>query len=70
MTMASKLQRGVTEKDLRNTVLSIFDTLYVDDVGGGPYFDPNKEWDVGMLETVAELVNAVAEGVSKKPAGK
>jgi hypothetical protein len=67
MSQNCKLQSGVTEKDMRNTLLNIFDILYVEnDDSGEPVYNPDKEWEAETIELVAEIINNVVEGIPSK----
>jgi hypothetical protein len=67
MNAQSKIQEGVTMKDMKNTLLNIFDILYVENNDAGErVYNPDKEWDAETIELVAEMVNSVVEGIPTK----
>jgi hypothetical protein len=67
MNRQCKIQKGVTEKDMKNVLLNIFDILYVENNDEDErVYNPDKEWDAETIELVAEFINSVVEGVPAK----
>jgi hypothetical protein len=68
MNQQCKIQKGVTEKDMKNVLLKIFGVLYVENNYEDDewVYNPDKEWDAETIEYVAEFINSVVEGVPAK----